>query len=115
MKESHHTSDDIEVQVEVEVEYEVHVCVEIDENGNEIEVDAKDIDNIHTQNGRNIKKIKRKRKRIEKQIETRAQNKMKQFDISLLEQSIIPSIMELTLDNDWRVRLGIIEKFPALA
>ena len=42
-------------------------------------------------------------------------NKMKKFDISLLEESIIPSIMELTLDNDWRVRLGIIEKFPALA
>eukprot|EP01083_Nonionella_stella_P064093 166751_1 len=39
----------------------------------------------------------------------------KQFDISLLEESIIPSIMELTLDSDWRVRLGIIEKLPALA
>ena len=40
---------------------------------------------------------------------------MKNFDISLLEESIIPSITELTLDNDWRVRLGIIEKFPNLA
>jgi len=40
---------------------------------------------------------------------------MRRFDISLLEESIIPSIMELTLDNDWRVRMGIIEKFPALA
>ena len=37
------------------------------------------------------------------------------FDITLLEESIIPSIVELTLDSDWRVRLGIIDKFPALA
>merc|ERR1719474_1591446 len=37
------------------------------------------------------------------------------FDIKLLEESIIPSVIELTLDSDWRVRLGIIEKFPALA
>lgn len=39
----------------------------------------------------------------------------RRFDIKLLEESIIPSVIELTLDSDWRVRLGIIEKFPALA
>ena len=39
----------------------------------------------------------------------------KKFDISLLEEAIIPSVMELTLDSDWRVRLGIVEKLPALA
>lgn len=37
------------------------------------------------------------------------------FDISLLEESVIPSVMELSLDNDWRVRLGITDKLPALA
>jgi len=37
------------------------------------------------------------------------------FDIALLEESIIPSVLELTLDSDWRVRLGIIDKFAALA
>ena len=41
-------------------------------------------------------------------------NNEQKFDVLLLEESIIPSIIELVLNNDWRVRLGIIEKFPLL-
>merc|ERR1712228_725030 len=84
-------------EIEIEIEYEEEV--DVDENENHENIKKK------------FKTIKRKKKRIEKQ----SSDKMKKFDISLLEESIIPSIMELTLDNDWRVRLGIIEKFPALA
>lgn len=51
----------------------------------------------------------------ESQEKNENKNNDKKFDISLLEESILPSITELTLNGDWRVRLGIIEKFPALA
>ena len=105
-------------EIEIEVEYEEEVTVEVDENGNEIEAvpdDRRmDVDENASDSGNkqeHYKTIKRKKKRMEK----KQSHKMKKFDISLLEESIIPSIMELTLDNDWRVRLGIIEKFPALA
>jgi len=85
------------------IEYE-EVLIEVDENGNEIKHDRMDVDDKDDKE-RKFKTIKRKKEKDER----------KKFDISLLEESIIPSIMELTLDTDWRVRLGIIEKFPALA
>jgi len=114
-EEEEEEDDNTDMDIEVEVEYEVEITVEIDENGNEIEIDAAQEEEVNggDHRGRERKVVKRKRKRMEKQKQN--MNKMKKFDISLLEESIIPSIMELTLDNDWRVRLGIIEKFPALA
>jgi len=104
----------IEVEVETEVIDEVEVMVEVDEHGNEIELDATQL-SMPCMDGREHKLVTRKRKRMEKRVEKRRMRGMKKFDISQLEEAIIPSIMELTLDHDWRVRLGIIEKFPALA
>ena len=116
--------DDEDIEMEMEIdneeieEYEEEILIEIDENGNEIEIDKNN--NLPNMNGRERKikkKLIKKKKINNKKTKTKKIkiNKMKKFDISLLEESIIPSIMELTLDNDWRVRLGIIEKFPALA
>ncbi|ETO01085.1 hypothetical protein RFI_36355 [Reticulomyxa filosa] len=53
----------------------------------------------------------------EKKKPERKEEKEKQdeFDVTQLQESLIPAIVELTLDRDWRVRLGIVEKFPALA
>ena len=99
---------DTTMEVEVEVEVEVEITVEIDDDGNEIEIDDPSMQNT---NGRERKIVRRKRKRMERQ----STEKMKKFDISLLEESIIPSVLELALDSDWRVRLGIVEKMPALA
>jgi len=37
-----------------------------------------------------------------------------EFDVNQLQESLIPAIVELTLDKNWRVRLGVVEKFPLL-
>jgi len=40
--------------------------------------------------------------------------KKEEFNINQLQESLIPAIVELTLDRNWRVRLGVVEKFPLL-
>ena len=39
----------------------------------------------------------------------------KVIGIKELEQSIIPSLTELSNDKNWRIKLSVLEQFPVLA